>query len=92
MPDPLYYSALAQSQQHAADHNLTGLAIGAVEAALSGRAAESEHWHTQLAKALFLESEFDEAESAVDRESITRPTVKSRNQWEAFISAVCCGV
>ena len=68
LPDPLYYSALSQSQQHAADHNLTGLAVDALRAALAGRAADSEHWHTQLAKALFLQSEFDEAESAVDRE------------------------
>ena len=70
MPDPLYYSALSQSQQHAAEHNLTGLAVGALKAALlegSGRAAEHEHWHRQLAQALFLQSEFDEAEAAVDR-------------------------
>ena len=69
LPDPLYYSALSQSQQHAADHDHTaGLAIDALRAALAGRAADSEHWHTQLAKALFLQSEFEEAESAVDRQ------------------------
>ena len=42
----------------------------AVAAALlegTGRAAEHEHWHRQLAQALFLQSEFDEAEAAVER-------------------------
>ena len=94
LPDPLYYSALSQSQQHAAEHNLTGLAVGALRAALqagSGRAAEHEHWHRQLAQALFLQSEFDEAEAAVDRETeITRPervTIsKSAALYLGFIS------
>ena len=70
MPDPLYYSALSQSQQHAADHNLTEKTIAAMEAALAGRAAESEHWHASLVKTLFLQAEAEGAEAAVDRHGV----------------------